>query len=77
SLSASTGRVDPQPSLGSVMSFDLGSAARGQLQYATSPTRYVWVVLQVLAWVAVICVPSVVRRRARILGTVPASEISS
>jgi hypothetical protein len=79
SLSASTGRVEPQPSFGSVMSFDLGSPARGQLQYSTSPVRYVWVVLQVLAWAAVICAPSIVRRRARAIPTtpVPASEIPS
>lgn len=79
SLSTSTGRIEAQPSFGSVMSFDLRGAARGELQYATAPTRYVWVVLQVLAWAAVICVPSIVRRRARILrsSSVPTSEIPS
>lgn len=79
SLSTEAGRLEAQPSFGSVMSFDLDRPTRGELDYATSPTRYVWVALQVLAWTAVMCIPLIVRRRSRNLESPPsvAGELPS
>ncbi|MGA0879179.1 MAG: hypothetical protein ACO3SP_08685 [Ilumatobacteraceae bacterium] len=78
-LSTDAGRVDAQPSFGSVMSFDVGAATRGKLEYSTSFLRYLWVVVQGGLWLAVLLVPVVVRRRARriIGGSVLNAEVAS
>lgn len=64
-LSTDAGRVEAQPSFGSVMAFDVNGATRGKLEYSTSFLRYIWVVVQGGLWAAVLLVPVVVRRRAR------------
>lgn len=65
SLSTEQGEIPAGPSFGSVMSFEVGSATRGALEYSTSPLRYIWVFVQGGLWAAVLLVPVAVRRRAR------------
>ena len=72
SLQTSGAVANVRPSFGSVMAFDLETATEGSLRYSTSITRYVWVVLQGLLWLAVIVAIVQPRRRPRrVLATSP------
>lgn len=64
SVRTSDAEIAARPSFGSVMAFDLTESTRGSLEYSTSITRYIWVIIQGLLWFMVILAIVQPRRRA-------------
>lgn len=67
SLKTESADIVPRPSFGSVMAFDLATTTSGSLEYSTSITRYIWVIVQGLLWVAVVLAMLQPRRLSRLL----------